>query len=193
MRTDEARKGHPGNIFLLGFSGCGKSTIGPLLAERLQRRFVDSDAEIERRAGRPVGAIFEDRGEAAFRKLETEVLRELTAESCDMVVALGGGAVTVPCNRRMINRSGVSIYLSCSVRELERRLRGTTDRPLLAISNRQACSSLRRIRQERIAYLLSKRRHLYRASDFTVATTNRSPRETVDEIIVKLRRKDADH
>ena len=80
-------------LFLIGYMGCGKSSIGRPLAKRLGLKFVDMDAEIERRCGVSVQQFFADRGEEAFRRLERELLRELTSAE-DTVVATGGG---VPC------------------------------------------------------------------------------------------------
>ena len=89
--------------------GCGKSSIGRPLAKRLGLKFVDMDTEIERRCGVSVQQFFADRGEEAFRRLERELLRELTSAE-DTVVATGGG---VPCffdNMELMNGAGVTVY-----------------------------------------------------------------------------------
>ena len=97
-------------LFLIGYMGCGKSSIGRPLAKRLGLKFVDMDTEIERRCGVSVQQFFADRGEEAFRRLERELLRELTSAE-DTVVATGGG---VPCffdNMELMNGSGVTVYV----------------------------------------------------------------------------------
>src|SRR4051794_19792029 len=83
--------------------GSGKSTVGPLLAARTRRRFVDLDAELEDRVGRPVRAIFAADGEAAFRELERGLLAELLGSAEPLVLATGGGAVLAESNRRALH------------------------------------------------------------------------------------------
>lgn len=177
------------HIYLLGFSGCGKSTIGPLLAEKLNRGFVDTDAVVEKKRRRTIRWIFENEGEAAFRKMETEVIARIASSKRPSVVALGGGVVTVPRNRHVIKSSGISVFLSCSIRVLERRLRPAQDRPLLELSREGPVGSPVATRQTAITNLLARRRPLYRQADITVATTNHTPRQVADEIVDRLRRK----
>ena len=118
-------------LFLIGYMGCGKSSIGRPLAKRLGLKFVDMDAEIERRCGVSVQQFFADRGEEAFRRLERELLRELTSAE-DTVVATGGG---VPCffdNMELMNGAGVTVYFKLAPEKLAARLEhGTAKRPLL--------------------------------------------------------------
>ncbi len=177
------------HIYLIGFSGCGKSTVGPLLARELSREFVDTDSLVEARRRRTISDIFADGGEVAFRKLETDLLAEVAADASPKVIALGGGATTVPRNRHLIKSSGISVFLSCSIRELERRLRTADDRPLLVDAEDGVSLPSRQARFKRIGTLLGKRRAVYHQADLTVATTNRSPQQTVDMVIEKLRRK----
>ena len=118
-------------LFLIGYMGCGKSSIGRPLAKRLGLKFVDMDAEIERRCGVSVQQFFADRGEEAFRRLERELLRELTSAE-DTVVATGGG---VPCffdNMELMNGAGVTVYFKLAPEKLAARLEhGKAKRPLL--------------------------------------------------------------
>ena len=86
------------NIILTGFMGTGKTAVGQAVAERLGRWFVDMDAAIERRAGKPVSAIFAHDGEAAFRAMEAALCRELAGER-NLVIATGGGALVAAANR----------------------------------------------------------------------------------------------
>ena len=108
-------------IFLIGYMGSGKTTIGRGLARRLGLRFIDMDTEVEQRTGMSVTDYFAARGEEAFRGEEREVLRCLTNEQ-DAVVATGGG---VPCffdNMEVMNASGLTIYLKMGPEKLAARL-----------------------------------------------------------------------
>ena len=118
------------HIYLIGFMGSGKSTVGDQLAEALSRPFLDTDAFIEQLEERSIPAIFESQGEAYFRKLE-KVIIEKTAEESPLVIALGGGAFTIPRNREIVARAGVSIYLKWTTDTLFDRLKESRNRPLL--------------------------------------------------------------
>ena len=103
-------------IYLVGFMGSGKSTIGRLLAERIGWHFVDLDAEIEAAEKTAIFEIFESRGEAEFRRLEREMLRRhVRAIECGRpaVLALGGGAIVQPENLHCSRNNGVTIWLDC--------------------------------------------------------------------------------
>jgi shikimate kinase len=119
------------HLYLTGFMGSGKTTVGGLLAEALGLAFVDLDTEIERAAGATVREIFDSQGEDAFRALETRVLAEV-AEGPAAVVATGGGVVTRPENIRRMRSSGVVVWLHPAFDTIARRIgsRGKTARPL---------------------------------------------------------------
>lgn len=120
------------NLYLTGFMGSGKSTVGRLVAERLGRPFVDLDLEIEARAGRPVERIFQEEGEEGFRRLEQQALREVASRPAQ-VVATGGGIVERPEGRELLARSGEVVWLFCPVEQaVSRALNGGPVRPLLA-------------------------------------------------------------
>jgi len=110
-----------GVLYLTGFMGTGKTTVGCELARRLGRPFVDLDGEVERREGRRISAIFEASGEEAFRNAEQQALRGLDP-AFRAVVATGGGVVLRESNRRFMDRTGVRIWLRCPLDELLRRL-----------------------------------------------------------------------
>ena len=162
-------------IFLTGFMGAGKSTVGPLVAERLGWQFIDMDDQIVRQAGRSVAEIFDSEGEAAFRKLESGALEAVIAgleTGGEAVIALGGGALTEPHNLWLLAQAGGStIFLDAPVDELLARCRAATiDRPLSRHENQ--------FRQ-----LFSLRKPVYMEADVHVSTANRSPAEVADEII----------
>lgn len=98
------------NIVLIGMPGCGKSTIGNLLAQELNREFVDADAEIVKEAGMPIPEFFEKYGEAAFRQIETQVLAKLGQKSC-LVIATGGGCVTRAENYPLLHQNGTIYWI----------------------------------------------------------------------------------
>jgi shikimate kinase len=120
----------PGNIFLVGLMGAGKTSVGRLLAKRFSKTFYDCDQEIERRTGVKIPVIFEIEGEAGFRLREATVLRELAVLS-DIVLATGGGAILHEDNRQALMQNGTVVYLRASLDDLWQRTRHDRNRPLL--------------------------------------------------------------
>ena len=122
----------PGPVFLIGFMGSGKTTLGRALAARFAgTRYVDLDEEVEREAGMSVREIFATFGEAGFRRLESEALRRLASEA-GMVVGCGGGTPCQPGNMDLMNRGGLTVVLRASDEALHRRLtEAQGSRPLL--------------------------------------------------------------
>ncbi len=173
-------------VFLIGFSGCGKSTIGPQLARRLKAGFYDTDAMIEQRMARKITEIFRDDGEATFRALESETIRQLVSRSQRKVIALGGGAFSHRTNRALIKKSGMVVYLSCPVRELYRRLRHLSDRPLLD-SRPAAGETMRQAKLRRIANLLENRKDAYRQAHIRVSTADKTVAECVAQVYLKVK------
>lgn len=142
--------------------GSGKSTVGRHLARSLGLPFLDTDHEIERREGQSVRAIFDARGEAAFRDLEGSVVAELCG-SPPKVLATGGGAVLREANRAELRQAGTVVYLRSTPEELFRRLRHDTQRPLLQVDD-----PLRKLRE-----LFRQRDPLYRRTAHFVIETGR--------------------
>lgn len=169
------------HVYLVGFSGSGKSTIGPLLASRMKRPFGDSDAAIVRSSQMSIAKIFSERGEPAFRRLESKVILELSGHKVSTVVALGGGALLSRANRTIVFKTGVVVYLRCSKRELHRRLKPQTDRPLLRGQTLKL--------EHQIDKLLTLRERGYKMADVTVSTTARTPHRVAGEIAAALKRK----
>lgn len=118
------------NIFLIGPMGAGKSTIGRQLAQQLNMDFVDSDAEIEQRAGADIGWIFDVEGEEGFRKREERIINELTQRQ-GIVLSTGGGAVLSKENRNHLSARGIVIYLETTVDKQYQRTQRDKKRPLL--------------------------------------------------------------
>jgi shikimate kinase len=138
-------------LFMIGPMGSGKSTVGRHLASLLHCDFVDSDAEIETRAGADIPWIFDVEGEDGFRRREASVLQELS-EQTRVVIATGGGAVVTAANRELMSRLGVVIYLDVSVAQQVKRTGSGGGRPLLQGGDRQAT----------LGRLMAEREPLYR-------------------------------
>lgn len=164
-----------GNIFLVGPMGSGKSTIGRQLAKKLQRKFFDSDREIEKRTGVSISWIFEMEGEEGFREREQKIIEELTMMK-DIVLATGGGAVLAEENRRNLSRGKV-VYLVTSAEQLYRRTSRDTSRPLLQGGDRR----------QKIKQLMDQRDPLYReVADVVLQTGDQSVTRTVNAVIKQL-------
>jgi 3-dehydroquinate synthase len=151
------------NLVLTGFMGTGKTAVGQAVAERLGRPFVDMDAVIEARAGRSIADIFAEQGVDAFRALEAELCRELSAQS-DLVIATGGGALVDSTNRAVMAATGTLVCLCADVPTiLERVGRGET-RPMLETADPRAD----------VERLLAARRPAYAMMPWQVETTGRA-------------------
>jgi shikimate kinase len=164
------------NIVLTGFMGCGKSTVGKIIAERLGFRFVDTDLLIEERCTMTVREIFAVRGEAAFRSLEEEVARELGKLSA-LVIATGGKLMLNPANVRALGAGGRIFCLTASPEEILRRLGGDEGikRPLLQTEHPR----------QRITSLLEERREGYRCF-MQIYTDGKSPQTVAEEVLLLL-------
>jgi shikimate kinase len=127
----------PGNIFLVGLMGAGKTSVGRLLAKRFNKTFYDCDLEIERRTGVKIPVIFDIEGEAGFRNREANVLSELVKLS-EIVLATGGGAILRGDNRHALTQNGTVVYLRASLDDLWQRTRHDRNRPLLNTSDPRA-------------------------------------------------------
>jgi RNA polymerase sigma factor (sigma-70 family) len=123
----------PRVIALVGFMGAGKSAVGRAVAHRCGRRHVDTDDEVERRAGRRIADIFADDGEASFRALESATIIDLlTNQATDLVLSLGGGALTLPTTRAALRQHAVVVHLLVGYEQALERVGGDPGRPMLA-------------------------------------------------------------
>ena len=161
------------NLILCGMMGCGKSTVGALLAKACARVFVDTDAVIVEKYGK-ITEIFQQYGEAYFRDLETELVKELVQKD-GQVLALGGGLVLRKENVRLLKENGYIVFLRAGKEILLSRLRADKNRPLL-----QTEQSL----EDRLDELLRARLPIYeRVADFSISVDGKTPKEIVEEII----------
>jgi shikimate kinase len=170
-------------IYITGFMGCGKSTVGPLLAASLGAQFIDLDAVIEAKEGKTVPEIFREQGEPDFRNLERRELRLLSTRS-GIVVATGGGALTDPGSWAIVQGSGVLVYLEVPLETLIARLRGRRGRPLIAAEDGTPLGDEQL--RERITSLFRSREPLYRRADIIVDAGSRSPGDSVSAILASL-------
>jgi shikimate kinase len=159
----------PARVVLVGFMGAGKSSVGRRLARRLGWRFVDLDRSIEEHAGATIAALFRDRGETAFRALEEDAARE-ASRLARTVVAAGGGAFATPATRAVLQAGALTVWLRCSLDDVQRRVPADGSRPLAG--NREIMRAL-----------LAEREPSYRQADVAVDTSGRTPREVVDRIV----------
>lgn len=181
------------NLVLIGCRGCGKTSVGRAVAEKLGWAFVDTDERVAALAGRPIAAIFATDGEAVFRALESRVIAEVTRHAglggpalpgsagvSPAVLSAGGGAVLSPANRAALRQAGLCIWLTAPADELHRRVMSdpdhAADRPALTHLDGPA----------ELQHLLREREPLYAAlADHVVSTAGRSLEEVV-EIVRRL-------
>jgi shikimate kinase len=169
------------NLYLVGFMGTGKSTVGRQVAKQMNFDFIDSDQEIERVQGKPVSAIFAEQGEAAFRKMEREFIENgHPAQGC--VVACGGGLVVPPGMLELLRRRGVVICLHAPIGTIIERIMHTTHRPLLQAEDRA----------QRLRDLYAQREALYRRTGTMVLTDSRPLREIAAHVLRVYRHEAAD-
>ncbi|ULU27319.1 shikimate kinase [Dyella terrae] len=138
------------NLFIIGPTGAGKTTIGRRLADHYGLSFVDLDQEIERVCGVPVSTVFEIEGETGFRQRESTLLAECSARA-GVVLATGAGAVLDPANRRLLAERGYVLWLQATLEQQLERLAQDRQRPLLAGADRA----------ERLAAMSQRRTSLY--------------------------------
>jgi shikimate kinase len=165
------------NLVLVGLMGVGKSTVGRLLAAHLQRRFVDTDAEVEAAAGATVAELFATLGERRFRQLEAERVRHVAALR-GQVVAVGGGALLEPANVTHLRGTGDLVLLDADPAELAQRILDEdagASRPLLAGTRDPA---------DVLAELRARRERVYEAAaSHAIDTTGRTPEEVAEEVL----------
>lgn len=163
------------NVSLCGMMGCGKSTLAKLVSSALNCPCIDTDSLICGRYGK-ISDIFTARGEAYFRALERETIKEVCKNYAGAIIALGGGSVIDSINVENLKKKGVIIYLRASVETIYDRLQGAETRPLLLGGG-----------IERIREILSLRESVYSSvSDMFIDTDGDLPQESANKIIEKV-------
>ncbi|MFC2031854.1 shikimate kinase [Chloroflexota bacterium] len=166
------------NVALIGFMGTGKSTIGRVLAEKLNKKFVELDVLIEQRVGKSIPEIFQQDGEITFRELEIEVIKEVFRDR-NLVIACGGGIVLNKINVDRLRQESITVYLTASPKTiLKRVLADEETRPLLNVPDK--VSSIRE--------LLRFRKPFYeRSADIKIDTSKMNIDSVVEQIINMLK------
>ncbi len=160
-------------IYLVGFMGAGKTTIGSLLADQLGWYFSDLDQDIEAEQGATIAQIFDTRGEAEFRRIEHDLLDKRVREierGKPMVIALGGGAFAQDINQDLLSERGVPVWLDCPLARVRERLDGLCDRPLARDP-------------EKFEQLYESRRTAYAKADYRIEIDTDDPAEIVAAIL----------
>lgn len=165
------------NIVLTGFMGSGKSSVGMRLAERMNRKFLDMDKEIEKVCGMTISDLFRRYGELRFRSEEKLMARKL-ADQSDLIIATGGGVVLERENIEALRRNGIIISLEARPEDIFQRVsRKKGTRPLLK----------KNLTINDIVEMLESRKELYQQADLIIGTSDKNIDEVVDEIIVHLK------
>ncbi|WLR43917.1 shikimate kinase [Bacillus carboniphilus] len=156
-------------IYLTGFMGAGKSTIGVELAKLLNCPVIDTDEAIVKKEKRLIPEIFEQEGEKYFRNIESQVLKELPKGDC--VVTTGGGLVVASENREYMKQNGIVIYLQADFHSLYKRIQHDPNRPLA-----------RNHSYDKLKTLLAERKYLYQEADYIINTDDQEPFQIAEEI-----------
>lgn len=161
------------HVILIGFMGCGKSTVGYRLSYKLKKCLIDTDQLIEQREGISISDMFVRHGEAYFRRKETECLASLSKELGSRIVSLGGGTPMREENRGIIQSLGTVVYLKASADTIYSRVKHDTRRPLLQCENPKS----------RIEELLAQRAPVYeQISDIVVEVDGKQIKQVVQEV-----------
>ena len=160
-------------LYLIGFMGVGKTTIGKQIAILNKVVFIDTDSQIEKKTSRSIKEIFETDGEIAFRKLETDTIRSIDRKA---IIACGGGLPAHNNNIEYLKHKGTVIYLKASTETLIKRLeKNKNKRPLISnLTNEERLEFIRKI--------LKEREKTYKQADYTIETDNKTVKEVLREI-----------
>jgi shikimate kinase len=169
------------NLYLVGFMGVGKTTVGRAIAHKLGYLMLDSDHEIERKAGKPITDIFAEDGEAAFRVMEREFI-ENGHPSTACVVACGGGLIVQPGIPELVRSKGIVICLHASIETILQRTSSARHRPLLNVEDQET----------RIRTLFAERDPIYRQIGSTILTDARPLHEIAAHVLRTYKRDAAD-
>lgn len=162
------------NVLLIGFMGAGKTTVGLKLSWKLKLPVEDTDKLIERKEGKSISEIFQTDGEEAFRKMETELLREISQRPYQRILSVGGGTPVREENRELLRKCGLVVYLRLRPETVWERVKGDNTRPLL-----QCEDPLGRIRQ-----LMEARKEAYEScANVIIDVDELTPQECADQVM----------
>jgi len=160
------------NIYLVGFMGVGKTAVGKILAKRLKLQFIEMDEVIEKEENKPITEIFSTQGEPYFRKLESSLLKKISAKT-DNIVSCGGGLICNEENLKILKETGIVFNLTASPEIIYERTKKYSHRPLLNVDNPI----------KKIDELIRKRNPYYSKAHHTIDTTEISASEVAEKII----------
>ena len=160
------------NLILVGFMGSGKSTVGRLLAEKLEMKFLDTDLEIEKEQNKSVQAIFSEKGENYFRQLENDMSKKLSTVN-NAIISTGGGIILNNENINFLKKDGVVFFLDVPKKNLYKRLSNSSGRPLL--DGDELWNKISKVLDERMNKYLD-------SADFVIDVGNQIPCETMETI-----------
>ena len=172
-------------IFLIGFMGSGKSTIGPILANTIGYNFLDLDAAVEGREGKKINEIFSEHGEQFFRSMERTLLEEIAASANKTIISLGGGTIANEETLRYVKSTGIVVYLKLNEDQIYKRLHAKGDRPMLRDENGNLLNG--EPLMAKIRALLEKRTPYYDQADIIMHTDDKKIGMTIDELTKHLR------
>lgn len=160
-------------IYLTGFMGAGKTTIGRALGKVMELDVIDTDQFIEEKVGKTIQQIFDEDGEAVFREYENTYLKKLPLEN--VIITTGGGIILQKDNQTWMKDHGTIVYLHCDMGEIFKRLKDDTSRPLLTGD-----------KQAKIQEIFSQRQPLYHEADVRIDTTNKQIDDIINEIVNRV-------
>lgn len=163
------------NIVLIGFMGCGKSTLARILSQKLGWPAISTDAAVESKEGKKIADIFKDSGEERFRRLEHEAVLEV-ANKKGVIVDCGGGVVLNPKNIEVLKKAGTMVFLSCDADVIYKRVKIQPKRPLLDVPDPLA----------KIKQLLKERQPYYQQADLTLDTSDGDLARVAQELMQKV-------
>ena len=168
------------NIYLIGYRGTGKTTLGRALGTELKHQFVDIDELIVEKSGMTIPQIFEKQGEGRFRDIKSEMLNGISKEQ-NLVVATGGGIIEREENRKILKNSGMIIYLKASADVIYQRIGGDTNRPALT----------QKSEKDEITHMLDKRKLIYEdLANYTLDTESHNLQECLNLIVPFILKKE---
>ena len=160
------------NIVLVGFMAAGKSVVAKKLGEISPRQVVSTDRMIEAKEQSSIAHIFDTKGEAYFRKVEAEIVSDVSRQK-EIIIDCGGGIVLNPQNMIQLKQTGCVFYLAASVNTIIKRIKGQKNRPLLNVSNQR----------QTIEALLAQRQPLYDQADYTITTDDKTVEQICKNIL----------
>ena len=161
------------NIILIGFMGTGKTSVGKKISNTLKMAFADTDLLIEKKEKKTISQIFEVSGEDEFRKMETELLKEMVKNTQNTVISVGGGLPIREENRKLLKELGIVVFLQADAQTIIERLKDDNTRPLLQSGNVF----------EKVNRMLAERNPIYiDASSFSINTSQKNVIEIAEEI-----------